>query len=110
MAQNTSSTAQTLEDKYISLKIDITELTPAQVRLIKTINALLISVMTTESEKEFFEDSAEFMRYCASLIKQSCFAEMMKNEKIPYADQALEYSMDILQENMSSSRIVSYDN
>lgn len=95
----------------ISIQLDATELSPAQVRLIKSLNTIVSHVLTTDDESEFFEGSAECMRLCASLIKQSHFAQDLKDQdQIPYADQAIEYSMDVLQESMEGARVVCYDN
>ncbi len=99
------------KEKKINIQLDTTELTPAQVRLIKSLNSMLAHVITTEDESEFFEGSAECMRICASLIKQSYFATDLKDaDNIPYADQAIEYSMDVLQEHITDSKVVTYDN
>lgn len=95
----------------LNLQIDTSELTPTQVRLIKSLNSLLLGVVTTDNEAEYFDDSAEAMRLCASLIQQSHFTQQFNSDKaIPYADQALEYSIDVLQEQVSSSKVVTYDN
>ena len=92
------------------LEIDIKGWGEAQIRLVKSLNTLLKSVAASQNEVEFFEASAEALRACASLIKQSQFPE---NEGlsggIPYAEQALEYSIDTLQEYVSSSKVVRYD-
>jgi hypothetical protein len=70
-----------------------------------------VQTQVTENEEEYFEGSAEFMRMCAALIKQAHFTENLKDaSNIPYAQQALEYSMDILQEYVTSSKVVTYDN
>jgi len=101
---------RTLED-CLTMEIDTRGLTPAQVRLIRSINSLLLHVMKTSDESEFFDGSAEFMRLCASLIKQSFFANQLNaNEDISYAAQALEYSMDMLQEFVEEQKVVQYDN
>ena len=98
-------------DSILNLQIDTSELTPNQVRLIKSLNSLLLGVITTDDEAEFFDDSAEAMRICASLIQQSDFTQQYNyNKAIPYADQAIEYSIDILQEQMSSRKVTIYDN
>lgn len=98
-------------NKTLQLEIDTSEMTPAQVRLIKRMNTMLTHVLTATTEDKFFEGSAELMRVCASLIQQARFTDDQKCvSKIPYAEQALEYSMDILQEHMSVSKVVSYDN
>ncbi len=98
-------------DYILNLQIDTSELTPAQVRLIKSLHSLLLGVITTDDEAEYFDDSAEAMRICASLIQQSHFTQQFNtNKNIPYADQALEYSIDILQEQFSQSKVITYDN
>ncbi len=104
--------AQTsLKNNMIKIEIDGSELTPQQVRLIKSLNTMLTHVLLTENEEEYFEGSAEFMRMCAALIKQARFTEELKDQSnIPYAQQALEYSVDVLQEYVTASKVVSYDN
>ncbi|AUN96876.1 hypothetical protein DOM21_17440 [Bacteriovorax stolpii] len=104
--------AQTsLKNSMIKIEIDGSELTPQQVRLIKSLNTMLTHVLLTESEEEYFEGSAEFMRMCAALIKQARFTEELKDQSnIPYAQQALEYSVDVLQEYVTASKVVTYDN
>jgi hypothetical protein len=104
--------AQTsLKDRMIKIEIDGTELTPQQVRLIKSVNAMLAHVLVTENEEEYFEGSAEFMRMCAALIKQAHFTENLKGiNNVPYAQQALEYSLDVLQEYVTTSKVITYDN
>ena len=92
------------------IEIDATELSAAQMRALKTLNMLLNHALTTESEGEFFDSSAEIMRVCASLIKQANFVSDMKEGDIPYAEQVLEYSMDILQDQVHSSKVINYDN
>lgn len=104
--------AQTsLKERTIRIEIDGSELTPNQVRLIRSLNTMLAHVMLTENEEEYFEGSAEFMRMCAALIKQAHFTENLKDQSnIPYAQQALEYSMDVLLEYVAASKVVTYDN
>lgn len=99
------------KDRMIRIEIDGSELTPNQVRLIRSLNTMLAHVMLTENEEEYFEGSAEFMRMCAALIKQAHFTENLKDkDNIPYAQQALEYSMDVLQDYVTASKVVTYDN
>jgi hypothetical protein len=104
--------AQTsLKERMIKIEIDGSELTPNQVRLIRSLNTMLAHVLLTENEEEYFEGSAEFMRMCAALIKQAHFTENLKDSNnIPYAQQALEYSMDVLQEYVTNAKVVTYDN
>lgn len=100
-----------VKENKIKIEIDGSELTPNQVRLIRSINTMLAHVLTTENEEEYFEGSAEFMRMCASLIKQAHFSNQLRDaQNIPYAQQALEYSMDVLQEYVINSKVVTYDN
>ena len=80
--------AQTsIKERMIRIEIDGSELTPNQVRLIRSLNTML------------------------ALIKQAHFTENLKTvNNIPYAQQALEYSMDVLQEYVATSKVVTYDN
>ena len=104
--------AQTsLKDRVIKIEIDGSELTPQQVRLVKSLNTMLSHLLITENEEEYFEGSAELMRMCAALIKQARFTEELKDQSnIPYAQQALEYSVDVLQDYVTASKVVNYDN
>ncbi len=100
----------TSKKEKLYIEIDATELSAAQMRALKTLNMLLNHNLTTESEGEFFDSSAEIMRVCASLIKQANFVSEMDKSEIPYAQQALEFSMDVLQDQVSSSKVINYDN
>ena len=59
-----------MQEKKVSLDIDTTELSPAQVRQIKTLVSLIYHVTQTDQEKEYFNGSAEVMRIFSSLMKQ----------------------------------------
>jgi hypothetical protein len=99
------------KQENLILELDTEELSTAQIRMVKSLNSLLLHVITTKDESDFFDGSAEFMRVCASLIQKSRFSsENTQPDDIAYADQALEYSMDILQEYINDSKIVQYDN
>jgi len=51
------------------------------------------------------------MRLCASAIQQSKFVEVNeKTSQIPYANQAVEYSRDILDDWITQSKVTRYDN
>jgi hypothetical protein len=99
----------TTEDETLKLEIDTKGMNPTQVRLLKSWNTLMAHVLLTHQEDEFFDGSAEVIRICAALVKQSNFASLTKSE-IPYAEQVLQYSMEILQEHMEEEKVVSYDN
>ena len=101
--------SSTIKEK-IFIEINTSELSSAQIRSIKTLNVLLEHVLTAENEGEYFDGSAEVMRLCASLIKQSQFIQNTQLSDIPYAKQALEFSVDMLQEQMTNMKVVNYDN
>jgi len=92
------------------IEINTSELSSAQIRSIKTLNVLLEHVLTADNEGEYFDGSAEVMRLCASLIKQASFIQNAKMVNIPYAEQALEFSVDVLQDHIATMKVVNYDN
>lgn len=98
------------QETQLSLSYDITELSPAQVRLLRRIHATLADLITTDDEGDFFEGSADLMRICAHLIKQSHFTDIKKGDPIAYAEQAIEYSMDSLREHMERPHRHGIDN
>ena len=99
------------ETKTIQIKLDVSELSPQQVRLIKSINTLLVQVLSAPDETEYFEGASEFMKQAASAIKQAHFVETAKGmSNINYGDQALEFAIDTLSENLSTAKIVNFDN
>jgi len=99
------------KEKNLNFSFNTEELSPAQIRLIKTFMNQLMNTITTDEEIEFFEGSAEIMKICAALIQNSNFSERFKKvNKIPYAEQALEYSVDLLQEHMTHGKGLNYDN
>lgn len=101
---------QKASDK-VKIEIDTKEMTPQQIRLLRTLNTLMVHVLQAEDEEQYFEGSAELIRVAASLITQAKFNEETKKQtSIPYAKQVLEYSMDILAEYMEDQKVVAYDN
>ncbi len=95
----------------MKLEIDTSELSPAQIRLLKSIHSMASQVMTSENESDYFEGSTEVMRLCASMIMEANFSKNAKSRSaIPYAEQALEYSVSILEDYVSSKKVVNYDN
>jgi hypothetical protein len=101
---------QTKEDLVIHF--DTKGLNPAQVRTIRSLVATLSNLMSTKEEGEFFESSAEMLRLAASLVQQAAFPNNAKANasEVPYAVQALEYSVDMLTDHMSSAKVLKYDN
>ena len=86
--------------------ISLDKMNPAQIRLIRSVASVIKSLLETKKESDFFNNSAELMRLSASLIKQSSFSL----EDPLHSNQALEYSLDILQDYMANAKVISYDN
>lgn len=99
------------EQKLLNLNVDVSELNQQQVRLIKSINSLLTHIMSTDDEEEYFESSSELMRIVAMAVKKSNFStELQKKSEIPYGQQALEFCVDILSDQVYGDDVVKYDN
>ena len=93
-----------MKEHFPSLK-----LTTAQGRLVRSLLVAVERLATTASEQEFFENSAAALELCANLIQQSTFAQQHKDaNQIPYAEQALEYALDLVAEKIG--RPPRYDN
>jgi hypothetical protein len=103
--------SKVLEQKELLLKLDVSELNPQQIRLIKSINSMLTHVLTTDDECDYFDGSSELMRMVASAVKQANFtADYTPNPDIPYAEQALEFSIDAIADQIHSNKIINFDN
>lgn len=96
------------KEMELILKMDTEGMSPTQVRLVKSIHALLASVLSAEEEGEYFETSAELMKKTAELIKHSAFA--VTNKNMSYGDQAVEFAVDSLNESMEENKIQNLDN
>ncbi len=92
----------------LNLEIDVKDLSPQQVRLIKSINLMLKHVLTTENEEEYFEHSSDLLRFVATAIKKANFSE--NDQAIEYSRQALEFCVDTLSEQVYSDDLLQYDN
>lgn len=98
-------------DKNLFKKVfafDPAELTSAQKRLLQSLGPLLAHLMSTDDEEEYFEASKELLHLSAAIIKQSNFPQL--NRHIPYGEQAVEYALDQLNEVISSSDPIKWDN
>ena len=75
-------------------------LTEKQLRILKQIHFLTIEAMKTDCEVEFFEKSSMLMNQMAKALMHSNFggADEFNFDKIPYAKQALEYSIENLED------------
>lgn len=92
----------------LKLEIDTEEMSAQQIRLIKTINTMLAHVLTTEEEEEYFDSSSELLRLVASVVKKANFS---KNDKgIEYSQQALEFCVDTLSDQVYDNDLIKYDN
>lgn len=94
--------------KEILLKINAEELTPTQVRLIKSVTSLLSQVLTADEESEYFEMSADLMKKVAETIKHSDFAD--KNKGMSYGTQAVEFAIDFINESLDQNKLNNIDN
>ncbi len=84
------------------------EMNSEQIRLIRTVNAMLEHVTTTNEESEYFDGSSELLRLVANLIKKANFSQ--EDGKIQYSQQALEFCADILNDQIYQEDLVKYDN
>lgn len=90
-----------------SIEIDTSNFTPVQVRLVKSFNATLNQVLHPENEEEYFEASSALLRIAANLIKNSQFKEV---SHICNIEQALEYGVDQLADQIYNQEVNIYDN
>lgn len=102
--------SQKLEQKILQIDVDVEKLAPHQIRLIRSVNSLLSNVLVTDDEEDFFETSYELMQAVASAVKQANFNKDNKHSEIHYATQALEFSIDALNDKIQNNDIVSFDN
>ncbi|MFT6633817.1 MAG: hypothetical protein ACJAS4_003789 [Bacteriovoracaceae bacterium] len=92
----------------LKLEIDTDGMNIQQVRLIKTINTMLAHVLTAEDEDEYFDSSSELLRLVASAVKKANFS---KNDTgIEYSQQALEFCVDTLSDQIHEDGLIKYDN
>lgn len=96
------------KDKELVIKLNIEDLTPTQVRLLKSVTSLISQVLSADDESEYFEVSAELMRKTAETIKHAEFAN--QNKSMAYGDQAVEFAIDFLNESMDQNKIHNLDN
>ncbi len=95
-------------NKELLIKINVEEMTPTQVRLIKNVTSLLTSVLSSDEESEYFELSSELLKKTAELIKHSDFANM--NAEMSYGDQAVEFAIDFINESLELNKMHNIDN
>jgi hypothetical protein len=94
--------------KKITLEVETEELNPQQIRLIKSINSMLTHILTTDDEEEYFDSSSELLRLVATSIKKANFCA--NDGKIEYSQQALEFCVDTLSDQVYEDDLIKYDN
>jgi hypothetical protein len=92
------------------IKKDNAGLSAAQMRLIRSIHSMLLHISSVKNEEEFFEGSAELMRMVAQAVQQSDFVQSKGDEEINYAEQAVEFAIDVVNEALQKRKVISYDN
>lgn len=96
------------KEKELLLKMDTEGLTSTQVRLVKSVHALLAHVLASDEEGEYFDASAELLRKTAELIKHANFAT--ENKRMAYGTQAVEFAVDFLNDSLDENKIQNIDN
>ncbi|MGE3609094.1 MAG: hypothetical protein AB7I27_05865 [Bacteriovoracaceae bacterium] len=96
------------KEKELHIKLSVEDLTPTQIRLIKSMTALMAHALTAEDESEYFETSSQLLKKAAELIKHANFAE--HNKKICYGEQAVEFAVDFLNESLIENKLHNIDN
>ena len=94
--------------KELLIKFNVEELTPTQVRLLKTVTSLLTNVLASEDESEYFDMSSQLLKKVAEVIKHADFAT--NNSNMSYGDQAIEFAIDFLNESLDQNKIHNIDN
>ncbi len=97
-----------LNKNELLLKLNVEEMSPTQIRLMKNITSLLTNVVSADEEAEFFDASSELFKKVAELVKHSQFAE--KNRNMNYGEQAVEFSVDNLNETLENQNLHNIDN
>ena len=101
----------TLSKHSLTINFDTQELGPGQIRLIRSLATMISHTLTTDEESDFFESASELLKMCSMLVKQSNFILNLPNTKAKdYAEQAIEYSVEGLLENLHDKKIISLDN
>ena len=90
-----------------NLELETSELNELQVRLIKRAVALINHVNLTDEEPEYFETSSELLRVVAQIIR---FSNINKpGTDVEFADQALEFCVDRLADQIYQNDLVKFD-
>ena len=69
---------------------------------------MLKHVLTTKHENEYFDHSSDLLRFVATAIKQANFSQV--DTEIDYGQQALEFCVDTLSDQIYAENVIQYDN
>lgn len=96
------------KEDTVEIKLSKKVLSAQQIRLIRSLNVALQSLMSTTDERTLFVESLELIRLAGASIKQSNFGQK-KIGKTTYGDQALELAVDELYELLKSKQVAQFD-
>lgn len=98
--------------EFLTIQIDASELTPAQQRIIRYLNSMILKTLTTNDEAEYFDAANEAMRMLAELVKQANFTTSPSNQmsEIPYSEQALEFCVENMLYDLENKSTNIFDN
>ncbi len=96
------------KEKELILKLNTENLNAAQMRLLKSMNALILQILTAEDESEYFELSASLLTKASEIITHSEFVNSKENSHL--ATQALEFAMDFFFDNLNQKNLGNIDN
>ncbi len=96
------------KEQELIIKLSVEAMSANQISLIKKISSLLTAVVSADEEADFFDTSSELFKKVSELVKHSQFPEA--NRKINYGEQAVEYSIDNLNDTLSGQSLNTIDN
>lgn len=99
----------TTTTEALKLTVDTTDLSPAQVRVLKQLHTMMMQVLTAEDEAEYFECSAQMLKQAVQLVKHASFPTHQR-DGIPYGEQAIEYAVETLNEALNNNGHINLDN
>jgi len=105
-----------MRQELLKLANDLTEvstqneLAPQQSRLIKTCIIAMLELSQTHNEDDFFNTAKDLFQNLAAIMKHSHFQTTTgKTNRIPYAEQAIELSIEILSDELYTKKLKKYD-
>ncbi len=85
-------------------------LAPQQIRLIKTCIIAMLELSKTNDEDAFFNTAKDLFQNVAAIMKHSHFQTTTgKANRIAYAEQAIELSIEILTDELYTKKLNKYD-